>query len=234
MVACGLTAALAKRKRVGLLDMDFRAPNIPYILHLPLETEFDAEYRHIPAQGQFNGRSVPVFSTALVYGDARSILMPGSVIRSSVKDFLYDVVWPDLDVMVVDTDPSAADTLNGLRDVLTNISAFVVTTPEVASLADSERMLDACNELSIPIRGIVANMVGTACPSCGEEIQCRSCGETIHYGLEQSILDIAKRRNVPVAATFPWTPTARLDPIGAVTGMWAEKFDRLASLVVGS
>jgi ATP-binding protein involved in chromosome partitioning len=233
LVSIGLAGALAKRKKVGLLDMDFRAPNIPYILRLPLETQFDAEFRHIPAQGHLNGHSIPVFSTALVYGDARSILMPGSLIRTAVKDFLYDVVWPDLDVMVVDTDPSAADTLNGLRDVLVNISAFVVTTPEVSSLADSERMLDACNELAIPVTGIVANMVGTACPSCGEPIRCKACGEPIQYGLEQPILDLATRRNVPVAASLPWSPMARLDPIAAVTGPWAKQFDRLASLVLG-
>lgn len=234
LVSIGLAAAFAKQSRTGLLDMDFRAPNLPYLLHLPLEPKFDAEFRHIPPVASLGGASIPVFSTALVYGDARSILMPGSLVRSAVRDFLDDVAWPPLDVLVVDTDPSAADTLNGLRDTLPNISAFVVTTPEVSSLADSERMIDACHELSIPVVGLVANMVGTACPNCGKPIVCSCCGTGIQYGAVGMIEEMAHRRSVPIAAVLPWTPMARLSPLGVVTDLWAEQFQSMVAQAMGA
>ncbi len=233
LVAVGLAVALAKRQRVGLLDLDFRAPNIPYILGLPLEASYDREYRPKPLWWSRGAVGFPVFSTAIVYGDATSILMEGSLVRTAVRDFLDDVAWPELDMLVIDTDPSAADTLNGLRDTLKEMSAFIVTTPERSSLADSARMIDSCRELSIRVRGLVVNMAGTVCSSCGEPLACGGCGTEVVYGDPRMVEDFAARASVPIAATLPWMSTARADPVGTVSGKWARQFDGLAAGVLG-
>ncbi|MRJ02445.1 MAG: Mrp/NBP35 family ATP-binding protein [Epsilonproteobacteria bacterium] len=162
-----LAIAMAMQgKRVGILDADIYGPNIPRMMGIlgvqpevvgnkvkPIETKYGVE----------------VMSMGLLMEEGQSLIWRGAMIMKAVEQFLRDILWSDLDILFIDMPPGTGDAQLTLAQSVPVTAGVTVTTPQMVSLDDSRRSLDMFKKLHIPIAGIVENMSGFICPSCGTE-----------------------------------------------------------------
>lgn len=230
--AVGIAASLAKNGySVGILDLDIRSPNLTYVLGADNSIEVDGDGTPIPKYVSIDGSSVPVFSSAMMFRDRTGIIMDGKEMQSIIGGMVHQVAWPALDYLVVDMDPSSGDSLQAITGLMRNVYAFIITTSDVSSLNDCRRMLDACKYLNISVLGIVGNMVGVECPSCGRGLRCADCGSGVNFGDGQPIVDLAVEHHVPYVGSLPWNPKYKTDPVASVQGMGAELFGTISKII---
>ena len=227
----GLSAALAKVAKVGALDLDIRSPNLTYVLGIGNSVEIDDEGHPLPKYVTLDGSMIPVFSSAMMFGDSTAILLEGKQMRNLISGMLYQVAWPALDYLVVDMDPSSGDSLIQITNVMKDVSAFVITTSDISSIQDCRRMLDACRHLGVRVNGIVGNMIGVECPHCGHPLVCNNCHEEVTFGDEEPIRKLAEEYSVPYLGALPWNPLYRTNPVASVQGIGAALFSKLVASV---
>lgn len=222
LATIGTAAALARSgQRVGVLDLDVRAPNLTYLLGIPDAAEMMPDGSPVPRRVVMPGQPpVHVFSPAMLFREGASILMGGSALRSLVTDMVNTVAWPELDWLVIDMDPAPGDSLRAVRDAARDVSGLVVTTPDRTSVEDARRMLDAFADLGVRRVGLVGNMVGMRCPHCLETILN---GSTLG-----DMVAVAGEFRVPLLARLPWDVGLHDDPVRATTGPFATDFEEIA------
>lgn len=167
-VAVNLAAALtAEGKKVGLLDADVHGPSVPMMLGLPLE----------PLQAYPDGihpvvtdSGLKVISIAFFLDNPSSpTIWRGPMKAGLIKQFLQDVVWGELDYLIVDCPPGTGDEpLSVIQLMDQPTGAIIVTTPQEVALAAVKKSIAFCRVMKLPILGIVQNMDGFICPHCGQ------------------------------------------------------------------
>jgi len=163
-VSTNLAAAWAKAGyRVGLLDADIYGPDIPTmfgVMEKPRAT--DEQVVPIEAHG------VKLMSIGFLIDEDAPAIWRGPIIMGIVRQFLKQVVWGELDFLVVDLPPGTGDAQLSLCQLVRVNGAVMVTTPQDVSVGGVLRGLRMFEKLDVPVLGIVENMRGFACPSCGE------------------------------------------------------------------
>ena len=91
-------------------------------------------------------------------------------IRSGmIKNFLRDVDWGELDVLLIDTPPGTSDEHLSIVSYLKDAGidgAVVVTTPQEVALLDVRKEITFCKKVGVRVLGVVENMAGFVCPRC--------------------------------------------------------------------
>jgi Mrp family chromosome partitioning ATPase len=168
-VAVNLAAALSLGgRRVGLLDVDIHGPSVPKMLNMEdaqLELEGDTI---LPIE--LGDLKVMSIGFLLRHADD-AIIWRGPMKIGVIKQFLKDVAWGDLDVLVIDCPPGTGDEPLSVAQLIPDADgAIVVTTPQDVALADVRKSVNFCREVNLPILGVVENMSGFTCPKCREHI----------------------------------------------------------------
>jgi ATP-binding protein involved in chromosome partitioning len=166
-VAVNLAFALIDSgKKVGLLDVDIHGPSVPTMLGL--------EAASIRAQGEelvpVEVDGLKVLSLGFFLGDQDdAVIWRGPMKANVIRQFLSDVAWGDLDVLVIDSPPGTGDEPLSVCQLIENLDgAVIVTTPQKVAAVDVRKSISFCRKLEIPVLGIVENMSGFVCPRCGE------------------------------------------------------------------
>jgi len=165
--AVNLALALAQAgKKVGLLDIDLHGPSLPTMFGVRGERPvMDEEGIH-----PLEVHGVKLMSLGLLLpGDGSATIMRGPMKHGAIMQLLADVVWGDLDFLLLDCPPGTGDEpLSAVQLLGNKTAAVVVTTPQDVALTDVEKSLSFCRELKLPVVGLVENMSGFICPHCGE------------------------------------------------------------------
>ena len=165
-VSAQIAFALAARgKQVGLLDVDICGPSIPRMLGL-LGHEV-----HQSAEGWspvYVDDNLGVMSIGFMLPSADdAIIWRGPRKNGLIKQFLTDVVWNELDYLIIDTPPGTSDEHISIVQYLKSThldGAIVVTTPQEVSMADVRKELNFCKKTGINVLGIVENMADIRVP----------------------------------------------------------------------
>lgn len=196
-VAVNLAQALAMSGRtIGLLDVDVHGPSLPRLLSLTGERpQLDAG-RLEPISA---GPNLWVMSLGFLLSSGReAVIWRGPAKMGMIKQFLRDVIWRDLDYLVVDCPPGTGDEpLSVLQLLGPEAKALIVTTPQCVAVDDVRRSVTFCAELGNPVLGIVENMSGHLCSHCGqvENIFSSGGGESL-----------AEEMGVPFLGKIPLDP----------------------------
>jgi ATP-binding protein involved in chromosome partitioning len=190
-------------KKVGLLDADIYGPNIPRMMGVQDQKPEIQGNKVQPLKAY----GVEIMSMGSLMEPGQSLIWRGSMIMKAIEQFLRDILWSELDVLVIDMPPGTGDAQLTLAQSVPVTAGITVTTPQEVSLDDSRRSLDMFQKLHIPTAGIIENMSGFICPSCDEESDIFGMGTTI---------PVAKEYDTDVIARIPIEPAIR---VGGDTGM---------------
>ena len=162
-VSTNLAAAWAKKGyRVGLLDADIYGPDIP--------TMFGATERPRIQDDQVvpvEAHGVKLMSLGFLVDDETPAIWRGPIIMGIVRQFLHQVVWGELDYLVVDLPPGTGDAQLSLVQLVKVDGAVMVSTPQDVSVTGVLKGIRMFESMDVPVLGIVENMRGFACPDCG-------------------------------------------------------------------
>ena len=106
-----------------------------------------------------------------------AVIWRGPLKYGVIKQFLTDVVWGDLDFLIIDSPPGTGDEPLAICQLIGSLDgAVVVTTPQRVAAVDVRKSITFCRQLHLPVLGVVENMSGFACPKCGEVTQILRSG----------------------------------------------------------
>jgi ATP-binding protein involved in chromosome partitioning len=174
LVSAGLAAALARSGRaVGLLDADLHGPTAARMLGARPGGLVVRESEVEPARAAFGVR---VMSSDLLLEDKAPLswrgpghdgfVWRGALAAGMLREFLADVAWGSLDVLLVDL-PPGSERLETLAELVPGLAgALLVTIPSEASYRAVRRALEAARRAGVATLGIVENMSAYRCASC--------------------------------------------------------------------
>jgi ATP-binding protein involved in chromosome partitioning len=156
-----------KGYKVGLMDVDLHGPSIPRMLGLngrkPLPSH--GGISPIPFSDHLKVISIEV----LMPGQDNPVIWRGPLKIGVIRQFIADVIWGDLDYLVIDSPPGTGDEPLTVAQTIPEAQAIIVTTPQEIALSDVRKSINFCREVNLKIAGLVENMSGFICAHCGQE-----------------------------------------------------------------
>lgn len=150
--------------RVGIVDADIYGPSIPGILGIDAKKPaMSPEGMIVPAEAH----GIKVISMAMLTDDDNPAILRGPMVTKYLQSFVKQVEWGVLDVLLLDLPPGTGDIQLTLAQAFPLTGAVVVSTPQDVSLKIARRGLRMMQQVSVPILGVIENMSGFTCPSCG-------------------------------------------------------------------
>lgn len=164
-VAVNLAVALTDHGHsVGLLDADVYGPNVPRMLGVR-ELPPSEDKQIVPAEAF----GVKMVSIAFMVDPDKAVVWRGPMTDKMINQFVNQVAWGDLDVLVVDLPPGTGDIALSLNKYADPDAAIVVSTPQGVALDDVRKAVGMFRRLEIPVLGLVENMSYFECPNCGTQ-----------------------------------------------------------------
>lgn len=181
--------------RTGLLDIDVHGPSIAGMLGLtglPMNSE-NGKIQPYTYSDNLNVVSMQGF----LQNPDDAVIWRGPLKIGVIRQFLTDVAWGNLDVLVIDSPPGTGDEPLTVAQFIPGCGAIVVTTPQKVALADVRKSLTFCRQVGMKIIGIIENMSGYVCPQCGH------CAPIFNTGGGYSL---AAEMGVPFLGQVPIDP----------------------------
>jgi ATP-binding protein involved in chromosome partitioning len=170
-VAVNLAVALAAEgKTVGVLDADVYGPNVPIMFgerRKPHVTGEKGKEKIVPLEAH----GVRLMSLGFLLEEEQPAIMRGPMIAGVLKQFLDQVEWGELDMMIVDMPPGTGDAQLSLVQTIRLDGVVMVTTPQDVSTGDVVRGIKMFERTNTRVLGVVENMSGFVCPCCGERYE---------------------------------------------------------------
>jgi len=197
-VAVNLAYGLAMNgHKVGILDVDIHGPNIAKMLGVEGAKLVGSQSGGIePIEVLPNLKAVSI--AFMIDSPDKPIIWRGPLKMITIKQFLSDVNWGELDYLIIDSPPGTGDEPLSVCQLISDIDgAIIVTTPQDVAILDSRKTVLFAQTLKVKVIGIIENMSGFICPHCGERTDLFKSG-----GGEKS----AKELKVPFLGRIPIEP----------------------------
>lgn len=153
-VAVNLAVSLAQSgAKVGLLDADIYGPNIPTMMGVE-KLPPPKDEKLVPAESY----GVQMMSIGFLVKPEQPLIWRGPMLHSAIRQFLTDVLWDELDYLVIDLPPGTGDAQLSLSQSLPLSGGVIVTLPQQVSLDDARRGLMMFRQLEVPVLGVIENM----------------------------------------------------------------------------
>ncbi len=159
-LACALAQlfeAQGRPGRVGLMDCDIYGPSVPLMMGLDGRPEVEgegAEAMIIPMERH----GVKVMSMGFLVDDNTPVVWRGPMIMKTIQQFVQNVKWGELDVLLVDLPPGTGDAQLSLVQTLPLDGAIIVTTPQPAATNVARKGGLMFQKVNVPILGVAENM----------------------------------------------------------------------------
>lgn len=164
-VAVNLALALkALGNRVGLLDADVHGPSVPLMMGTEAAPRAAQDKKIYPVERY----GVSLISMGFFLDDQSPVIWRGPIVMGIIRQFLRDVIWGELDFLVVDLPPGTGDAALTLAQEVPLDGGVIVSTPQDVALLDVQRGIAMFRQVRVPLLGVVENMSYYICPHCGE------------------------------------------------------------------
>ncbi len=216
-VASNLAVALQRAgKRVGLCDCDLYGPSVALMFgsrERPMATE---ENIIIPIETA----GLKMMSMGFLLDDTSPAVLRGPMVTRYTQQFLRQVLWGELDYLVLDLPPGTGDIQLTIVQTVALAGAVIVSTPQEVALIDARKATSMFAKVNVPILGLIENMSYFVCPSDGKRYDIFGTGggarEAQRLGvplLGEIPIDIPTReagdRGLPITAHDPANPVAQ-------------------------
>lgn len=220
-ITTSMLAVLLNRMgyKVGILDADITGPSIPKTFGIK-SPALQSELGILPAETK-NGIKIISVNMMLKEKDA-PVLWRGPVIAGAVKQFWHDVVWGELDYLLIDCPPGTGDVPLTVFQTIPLTGVVIVTSPQDLVSLIVKKAYNMAKMMEIPVIGIIENMSYVICPDCGKKIQIFGSGSET----------VAEELNVPLLAKMPInTDLARLVDNGEFERFECDYLDSAAETI---
>lgn len=160
-VAANLALALAQNgAKVGLMDADIYGPSIPIMFGVrgerPRVTKINGKGVLLPME-RFG---IKLMSIGLLVDEKQAVIWRGPMASSALKQFVNDVLWGELDYLIIDLPPGTGDIHLTMVQTVPVTGAVIVTTPQQVALADAKKGIAMFHTgaIKVPVLGLVENM----------------------------------------------------------------------------
>jgi len=203
-VTVNLAAAMASRGlSVGVLDADIHGHSIPRMMGTT-DRPTQVESMILPPIAH----EVKVISIAQFTQGNTPVVWRGPMLHRALQQFLADVYWGDLDVLLLDLPPGTGDVAISVAQLIPNAEILVVTTPQLAAAEVAERAGSIAIQTRQRIVGVVENMAGLTLPD----------GSTLQVFGEGGGAQVAERLSRAVGVDVPLLGQIPLDPAVVAAG----------------
>ena len=195
-VSANLSVVLAQTgAKVGLMDADIYGPNIPMMMGVPEPPEKEGD-KIKPAQAH----GVKIISMGFFVPEETAIVWRGPMVHTAIQQFFRDVLWGELDYLLVDLPPGTGDAQLSLSQIVPLTGVVTVTTPQEVALYDVRKGLMMFKKVNVPLLGVIENMSFFVCGHCGERTEIFSFA-----GGERA----AQKFDIPFLGRIPLDPAIR-------------------------
>lgn len=192
-----MTVLLAKQLckagyRVGIMDADMTGPSIPRLMGLAHEHAYGSNDAIEPIVDK---DGIKVMSLNFLLEDENQpVVWRGPIIANAVKQFWSDVVWGDLDFLLIDMPPGTGDVALTLMQSLPISGMVMVSTPQPMVSMIVSKAINMCKEMKIRVLGVIENMSYIICPDCQKRIDLYQSNDMEAF---------LKRNDLPLFAELP-------------------------------
>ncbi|MGC8939538.1 MAG: Mrp/NBP35 family ATP-binding protein [Candidatus Bathyarchaeia archaeon] len=177
-VTVNLAIALAMHghaNKVGVLDADIHGPSVPKMLGLTGQRLQAGPPGIFPAFGPLG---IKVISMDFLLPDENSpVIWRGPLKMTAIRQFLSDIVWGELDFLLIDLPPGTGDEPLSVAQLLPEMDGVVIVTiPSEVSQIVVKKAVTFARRLGMPIVGVIENMSGFVCPNCGAKVDIFQSG----------------------------------------------------------
>ena len=196
-VTVNLAAAFAKSGHIiGILDADIHGPSVPRLLGLTGQQVKVGPPGAFPVTGPLGMKVISI--DFFLPEESTPTIWRGPLKMRAIRQLLADVVWGELDVLFIDLPPGTGDEVLSIAQLLPEIDGVVIVTmPSELSSSVVRKAISFAERLGMPVIGVVENMSGYVCPSCGEKVDIFQSG-----GGEK----MAEEASVPFLGKIPIDP----------------------------
>jgi len=226
-VAVNLAVALAQTgAKVGLLDCDVYGPDVPMMMGLSGEPDATPERKLKPKERY----GVKTMSIGYLLPEDKPVIWRGPMVHKLIEQFLGDVLWGELDYLLVDMPPGTGDAQLSLAQIVPLSGAVLVTQPQAVSTFDVGKAVGMFRQVNVEILGIVENMSGLVlegqvegCPAgtpihfdIGQERKSVTVGESGTFRTVVNVFGaggaelLASKHGFPVLGRIPLDPSVRV------------------------
>ncbi len=220
-VTVNLAMAFAMRghaNSVGILDADIHGPCVPRMLGLHGKSLPSSSIGVMPVTGPMGIRVISM--DILFPADQGPVIWRGPMKMAAIRQFLSDIVWGKLDFLFIDLPPGTGDEPLSIMQLLPEMDGvIIVTISSEVSQAVVKRAVNFARQFNMPIIGVIENMSGYTCPTCGTEIKIFKSG-----GGQK----IAEELRVPFLGSIPIDPDVCSDSDEGIPYMFKHR-DTLAT-----
>jgi ATP-binding protein involved in chromosome partitioning len=196
-VATNLALALASLgQRIGLMDADVYGPSVPLMLGITEQARPKEGGRLLPAERH----GIRVMSMGMFLGANTPVIWRGPMVTKLITEFLRNVEWGELDVLVLDLPPGTGDVQLTLTQQVPITGGVIVTTPQDVALADVRRGIAMFQQVGTPVLGLIENMSFHLCPGCGARADIFAHGGGA---------DMSRRSEIPFLGEVPLVRAVR-------------------------
>jgi ATP-binding protein involved in chromosome partitioning len=185
-VTVNLAVALAQSGRtVGILDADIHGPSVPRLLGLTGQEVKMGPPGIFPVPGPLG---MKVISIDFFLAEETPTIWRGPLKMGAIRQFLQDIAWGNLDVLLIDLPPGTGDEPLTIAQFLPEMDGvIVVTMPSELSSAIVKKAVTFALRLNMTIIGVVENMSGFVCPHCGTKTDIFPTGGGIKMAEQEGV-----------------------------------------------
>ena len=184
-VTVNLAAALAAQgRKVGVVDADIYGHSVPRMLGVDAPPTKVQDMIMPPA-----AHDVKVISVGMFTAGNQPVVWRGPMLHRALQQFLADVYWGDLDILLMDLPPGTGDIAISVAQLLPSAEILVVTTPQQAAAEVAERAGAIAAQTHQQVVGVIENMSYLTCAHCGErqELFGSGGGQTVADALTRTL-----------------------------------------------
>lgn len=203
--------------KVGILDADITGPSIPKIFGIKDKANIN-EIGIIPGETQ---HGIKVMSLNLMIpNEDDPVIWRGSIITQLVQQFWTDVVWGELDYLLIDLPPGTGDVPITVMQSLPVSGIVIVTSPQQLAGMIVRKAINMVKKYDATLYGLVENMAYVSCPHCDDRIEI--------FGKPQGEEEAAKNE-IPYLGQLPIDPVlATMSDLGKIEDYKSENFTQVA------
>lgn len=165
-----MAKALARKGlKVGIMDADITGPSIPRLFSAEKEQAYATKENYIIPIEVDQGIKIMSLNF-MMKNESDPVIWRGPIIAGVVKQFYTDVLWGDLDVLLIDMPPGTGDVALTIMQSLPVSGVLMVSTPQPMVSMIVSKAIHMCEQMKVPVYGVIENMAYLECPNCQERI----------------------------------------------------------------